>query len=81
MTLKYFRRLSEPHQYKRLLTKGVCIGERIYHDALLLLFQLDEFYVEITFHNDTDELMSTRSFDDIEQLDPYLEQIKIPHLL
>jgi len=81
MKLKYFRRLSEPLQYRRLLTKGVCIGERIHNDALVLLFQIDEFYVEITFHKETDELMSTRSFDDIQELDPYLEQVRIPQIL
>lgn len=78
MTLKYFRRLSEPNQFTRLLTKGVCIGERSSDESLFLLFQLDLFYVEIAFHKDTDELVSTRSFEDVDQLDPYLEQIPLP---
>ena len=78
MTLKYYRRLSEPKQYTRLLTKGVCIGERISDEILFLLFQLDLFYVEIAFHKETDELISARSFENVDELDPYLERIPLP---
>lgn len=78
MTLKHFRRLPESKQFHRLLTKGVCIGERVSDETLFLLFQLDLFYVEISFHKDTDELMHTRSFEDLDELDPYLDRIALP---
>ena len=81
MTLKYFRKLSESTQYRRLLVKGVCVAERLSDEAQLLLFQLDKFYVEVAFHKDTDEAMSTKSFEDTDELEPYLRQIDLSGLL
>lgn len=77
MTLKYFRKLSETKQFRRLLTKGVCVGERITHDEQILLFQLDRFYVEVAFNKNTDEAVSARSFENTDELTPYLNQIDL----
>lgn len=78
MTRKYFSKLSEPIQYRLLLLKGVCIAERSDGNLLLLLFQIDHFYVEIAFDNDSDEILSSRSFEDMAELGPYLEDIMPP---
>ena len=77
MTLKYFRNLSETKQFRRLLTKGVCVGERLTEDTQVLLFQLDRFYVEVAFNKNTDEAVSARSFENTDELAPYLEAIDI----
>lgn len=78
MTRKYFSKLSEPTQYRLLLLKGVCIAERSAGNVLLLLFQIDRFYVEIAFDNDSDDILSARSFEDTAELGPYLEDIIPP---
>lgn len=78
MTRKHFSKLSEPIQYRLLLLKGVCIAERSAGNVLLLLFQIDRFYVEIAFDHDSDEILSSRSFEDTAELGPYLEDIIPP---
>jgi hypothetical protein len=75
MTRKYFSKLSEPIQYRLLLQKGVCVAERMDGHTLLLLFQIDGFYVELAFDNFSDEVLSSRSFEDTAELGPYLEGI------
>lgn len=79
MTRNNFSKLSEPIQYRLLLLRGVCIAERMAGDVLLLLFQIDSFYVEIAFDNYSDEVLSARSFDDTTELAPYLNDI-LPRL-
>lgn len=78
MTRKYFSKLSEPIQYRLLLLKGVCVAERTAGDVLLLLFQIDNFYVEVAFDNHSDEVLSARSFEDTAELTPYLKDILPP---
>ena len=80
MTRKYFSRLSEPIQYRLLLLKGVCVAERTVGNTLLLLFQLDQFYVELSLDKDSDEILSARSFEDTAELGPYLKDILPPPL-
>ena len=80
MTLQHFRKLSETHQYHRLLTEGVCVGERITRDTQVLLFQIARFYVEVAFSKDTDEAVSARSFESTDELAPYLEAIDLSEL-
>ena len=81
MTLKYFRKLSESKQFRRLLQKGVCIAERTTGEAQLLLFQVDAFYVEVAFDNDTTEVLRVRHFEDGDELQPYLKDIDISNIL
>lgn len=78
MTRKNFSKLSEPFQYRLLLLKGVCIAERTAGPVLLLLFQLEDFYVELAFDNRSNEILSARSFDDTAELGPYLKDILPP---
>jgi hypothetical protein len=75
MTRNHFSKLSEPIQYRLLLLRGVCVAERMAGDVLLLLFQIDSFYVEIAFDNYSDEVLSARSFEDTTELAPYLNNI------
>jgi hypothetical protein len=80
MTLQYFRKLSETNQFHRLLTEGVCVGERMTKATQVLLFQLERFYVEVEFCKDTDEAVGARSFESTDELTPYLEDIDISDL-
>jgi hypothetical protein len=80
MTLQHFRKLSETHQFHRLLTEGVCVGERATRATQILLFQIARFYVEVEFSKDTDEAVSARSFESTDELTPYLEAIDLSEL-
>lgn len=81
MTRKHFSRLSEPLKYRQLLLKGVCIAERTEEGTLLLLFQLDHFYVEVALDNHSNEVLTARSFEDAAELEPYLKDWDISPLL
>lgn len=81
MTLQYFRKLSESKQFRRLMTKGVCVAERLTADAQVLLFQLDRFYVEVAFNKHTDEPISARSFESTDELAPYLQRIDLSEVV
>lgn len=81
MLLKHFQKLSEGIQFRELLVKGVCIGERRYKDSLVLLFHMNRFYAEVYFDPLTDEVITTRSFESTDELQPYLEQIDLAPLL
>lgn len=81
MMLKHFQKLSERVQFRELLAKGVCIGERRYKEALVLLFHMNRFYAEVFFDARTNEVLTTRSFESTDELQPYLEQIDLRPLL
>jgi len=78
MKLHQFNILSEDLQYKYLLVNGVCIANRETEDNCILLFQVDDFYIELFFDHHCGQIMSSRSFDDTDELYPYLQQVDIP---
>jgi hypothetical protein len=76
MTLQQFDLISKHEDCKYLLLNGVCIGDRITdEDAHVLLFQVTDKYVEVFFSLERDRLLYTRSFEGIEELEPYLGMI------
>lgn len=60
---------------------GACLASRDTADHCILLFQLSAFYVEIYFDKNCDEIEHSRSFQNTDELTPYLEKIDIPHLI
>jgi hypothetical protein len=78
MTLQHFNILKEDHQHRYLLTKGVCIASRETKENCILLFQVDRFYVEVYFDQNCGEIIHSRSFEDTDELYPYLEQVNLP---
>jgi hypothetical protein len=80
MDLQQFNTLSKSRKVRNLLINGSCIGERKIEDAQVLLFQLYSFYVEVFLNYEGDEVLHSRSFEDIEELRPYLEQVNLSSL-
>jgi hypothetical protein len=72
MTIQHFSALSQHKQHRHLLMDGSCIAERKEADIQVLLFQLGNFYVEVFFTSDGDEVIHTKSFEGTEELGPYL---------
>jgi hypothetical protein len=60
---------------------GEFIADRVDQEHTILLYQVDDFYVEVYYHQDDNVIKRFRSFSSIEQLIPYLEQIDIVNLL
>jgi hypothetical protein len=81
MTLQHFRALTQNKQNKKLLTEGVCIADRKTDEVQALLFQIEGFYVEVFFNGEGDEVLFSRSFEGVEDLEPYLEGIDLTEVL
>ncbi|HEY0579653.1 MAG TPA: hypothetical protein VGC75_03000 [Candidatus Nitrosocosmicus sp.] len=77
MTLRHFNTLSQHKQHRKLLVNGVWLADRQTQESTVLLFQLDSFYVEIYFSKPGDEIIQSISFDSVDLLDPYLEDIDL----
>lgn len=81
MTLQNFRALTQNKQNKKLLTEGVCVADRRTEEVQALLFQIEGFYVEVFFNGEGDEVLFSRSFEDVAELDPYLQHIDLSEVL
>jgi hypothetical protein len=71
------------HQEKCFLVRyeATRIAERKLQECLVVLYQLHSFYVELWHHGNEEEVLLVRSFNDTNQLEPYLQAININHLL
>ena len=72
-----FLQLNETEQIELLWYNGEQIGRRKDEDHLILLYQVEGFYVEVFYHNKERAIKKYVSFECIERLDPYLEQIDL----
>lgn len=81
MTLDEFTLLNEAKQAQTLLKKGIFLTERLYKNFSILLYQLDNFYVEVYHNLRFDVMQGMRCFEDDEALQPYLESIDISCLV
>jgi hypothetical protein len=81
MTLQRFNALNQQHQQKKLLSRGVYIADRITEDYQALLFELNGFFVEVTYNKQEDEIMNVSSFEDTDELAPYLNDIKLSYIV
>lgn len=71
MTLQYFNRLPQQQQHKRLLSDGIYVADHKTDGIEALLFRLNNFFVEVCFPCDGDEVLYTRPFEDASKLDAY----------
>jgi len=76
MTLREFQLTDENKQAQKLLN-AVCVAGRDEGEQKVLLYQLDSFYVEVYYHPRQNLITNYRGFDDIEELDPYLENMSL----
>ncbi|MEJ7911517.1 MAG: hypothetical protein WKF70_00075 [Chitinophagaceae bacterium] len=81
--MKYhdFTTFEELEQVHAAWKKGVLLGSRTENFHTILLYELDNVYVEATYHTHFNVLLEVNSFTDMERLDPYLEQINISSVL
>lgn len=80
MKLAEFNLLDEIGQAEALLNHGVLIAERLYKDFTIFLYQVNEFYVEVYYHNRFTMIQGFRGFASTTALEPYLEEIDITAL-
>jgi hypothetical protein len=74
-------RPSENTPYHHLFEQGVWIADRSTNSEDHLLFQLQDYYVEVVFTRHSAHILYLNCFRDTDVLQPYLEEIAIDHLL
>ena len=80
MTLYEFNMLDEMEQAE-VIGDAVCIDGRDDGEHLILLYQIDGFYVEMFYHRKYNAINELRSFECTEQLEPYLCKIDLDKAL
>jgi len=81
MTLKQFRSSSKYVQQQMIKHQGAFLFERRSLDWNILLFQLESFYVEVYYERKSQQVELLKSFDDMDELDPYLRKIDVFDLI
>jgi hypothetical protein len=76
MTLTDFLKLSDDRKMRAMLQKAVVIASIKTWREERLLFQIEAFYVEVTF-GISGALLDIKAFDNTDDLAPYLEQMNI----
>ena len=72
-----FLQLEEMEQLETLWYNGEQIGKRKETNYLILLYQVEGFYVEVFYHTREKTIKKYLSFEDLEKLDPYLDSIDL----
>ncbi len=81
MTRQQFNTLSKERQQEVVLQLGMFLSERTDGSFEIMLYQLENFYVEVYLISLYNKVALFRSFEDTELLQPYLAKIDISALL
>lgn len=76
MTHHHFNSLTEMQQIEAILVYGVLIGERNDEKHRILLYQIDDFYVESYFDLTSHKKIRDKGFVSTDLLAPYRSKIK-----
>ena len=76
MTLREFQLSDEAKQAEKLLD-AVCVAGRDEGEHKVLLYQLDNFYVEVFYHPRKNLITQYRGFDSMAELDVYLDKVEL----
>jgi len=77
MTFKQFKQLSSEQQEIAIWSKGEPIATRSDSFHRYELLQLSSFYIEIVYSFRFNIIQYIAAFEDIDLLDPYLEEMDI----
>ena len=77
MDLRQFKGLEESIQIGVIWNNGVHVATRDDNIYQYLLYQLDDFYVEVWYHIELEVIQRFLAFDDMDRLEPYLCKINI----
>ena len=80
MTLQEYKALRQEEQTSFLCKAGVSIAERKVGPFLIVLYQVDGFYVEVFYDKNTYQMKKSMSFYHTTLLEPYLSDIDISPL-
>lgn len=72
-----FQSMQDSEKIAQLYRNGVYIGKRRCSSEVVLLYQLDSFYVEVYYSKYRSVIDRLQTFRSTVHLDPYLDQIPI----
>jgi hypothetical protein len=78
MTLEQFNELNYEGQL-RATQKAVCIAGREVNKFKVLLFQLNDFYIEVYYNARLNFISQLIPFRSTDHLQPYLEKIQLQY--
>ena len=81
MRIHDFQLLPLSQQIDELYRSGVYLFKRTESSSIILLYQLESFYVEIYYRKYRSHIRYLHCFETTEHLDPYLEQIDVENLV
>jgi hypothetical protein len=81
MNLYEFEMLTDNEQVDLLYKEGVYLGKRKVGEYSVVLYQVDNFYIEILYKKYRYYISRIRCFTSVKLLDPYLSQIDIVELI
>lgn len=81
MRSEEFKKLPSRRQRQLVVEQGVPLGKRESERYHIYLYALEGFYVEVYFFRGSGEYGTLKPFDEVEGLEPYLQQIDIHELL
>ena len=79
MTMSGFQLLPQEEQIAILYQNGVYVGKKRVAGLIKLLFQLDSFYVELTYTDYRRSICKMHYSDSTTILDPYIGQIDVEY--
>lgn len=77
-TEKEFNELNDVDKYMAIYEQAVFQMYRQEDGVSYLLYQLEQFYIEVKYYLDEKEIASVQTFTSVHLLEPYLELIRIP---
>ncbi|HUR09838.1 MAG TPA: hypothetical protein VM012_00630 [Flavitalea sp.] len=81
MTIFEFRKRSIRQQAAILYKHGVYIGKRSEDGKIMLLYQLNAYYVELFYNEYRKHIHWIGCFESTDLLDPYLENMNVADLV
>lgn len=81
MKLYDFSLLTRSEQTDLLYKEGIYVGKRLLNGHIVLLYQVDGFYVEVIYKKYRCSISSVYAFSSIAGIDAYLENIDIKDLV
>jgi hypothetical protein len=80
MKIEDFNYMDSIGKTELLTMQGVFLGTRKDGCFRISLYQVDQFYVELYYHISQKCYISMRSFEEVGDLNPYLEEIDISEI-
>ncbi len=81
MTLFDFRNLPDTVQIDILYSEGIYVGKRKHGASIVVLYQLESFYVEVFYTKYRRYIRNINCFQSTAFLNPYLELIDVDEII